>query len=114
LPYTLACTVKSRPGLGPTPNVNRGKKKRKRKKKKKKKKKLVVLPKLDCLATYIGYVSPICARGGIHPTTIDCQWENLQFEELNRKDTSASASTVHEDYEGFLEGREGSGGCRHF
>jgi hypothetical protein len=49
LPYTLACTVKSRP----TPNVNRGKKK----KKKKKERKVVVLPKLGCLATYIGYVS---------------------------------------------------------
>jgi hypothetical protein len=49
--YTLACMVNSRPGLGPTPNVNREKKK-----KKKKKKKLVVLPKLGCLASYIGYV----------------------------------------------------------
>jgi hypothetical protein len=34
LPYTLACTVKSRSGLVSTPNVNRGKKE----------KKLVVLP----------------------------------------------------------------------
>jgi hypothetical protein len=47
LPYTLACMVKSRSGLASTPNVNRGKKKEK---------KLVVLPKLGCLATYIGYV----------------------------------------------------------
>jgi hypothetical protein len=51
----LACTVMSRPGLGPTPNVNRGKKK----KEKKKQKKLVVLPKLGCLATYTGYVSSV-------------------------------------------------------
>jgi hypothetical protein len=50
LPYTLACTAKSRPGLGPTPNVNRGKRKEK---------KLVVLPKLDCPATYIGYLSRV-------------------------------------------------------
>jgi hypothetical protein len=44
--YTLACMVNSGPGQGPTPNVNR----------EKKKKKLVVLPKLGCLASYIGYV----------------------------------------------------------
>ena len=46
LPYTLACTVKSRSGLVSTPNVNR---------RKKREKKLVVLPKLGYLATYIGY-----------------------------------------------------------
>jgi hypothetical protein len=47
-PYVLACTVKSRPSLGPMSNVN-----------KEKEKKLVVLPKLGCLATYIGYISRI-------------------------------------------------------
>jgi hypothetical protein len=46
LPYMLACTVKSRSGLVSTPSVSRGKKREK---------KLVVLPKLGCLATYIGY-----------------------------------------------------------
>jgi hypothetical protein len=54
LPHTLVCTVKSRPSLGPTLDVNREKKK-----KKAKEKKLVVLPKLGCLATYIGYVSRV-------------------------------------------------------
>jgi hypothetical protein len=48
LPYTVACTVKSRPGVGPTPDVNR---------EKKEEKKLVLLPELGCLAAYIGYVS---------------------------------------------------------
>jgi hypothetical protein len=43
-------TEKSRPGLGPTPNVDR---------EKRKEKKLVALPKLGCLATYIGYLSRV-------------------------------------------------------
>ena len=55
--YTLACMVKSRPGLAWTLDADRERKKKK--KKKKKEKKLVVLPKRGCLATYIGYVSRV-------------------------------------------------------
>jgi hypothetical protein len=53
---TLACTVKSRLGSH-RPPAPKGEKKKK--KKKKKKKEVCCLPELDCLATYIGYVSRV-------------------------------------------------------
>ena len=51
--YTLACTVKSRPGHADTL--------RPKEEEKKKEKELVVLPELGCLATFIGYVSRVSA-----------------------------------------------------
>jgi hypothetical protein len=50
--YTLACTVKSRPGHADTLRPRE---------EKKKEKELVVLPELGCLATFIGYVSHVSA-----------------------------------------------------
>src|ERR1700740_2908636 len=65
LPYTLACTVKSRPR--PTSNLTT-------KREEKGEKDACWLPKLGWLATYVGYVPP-CALlsvpgGDIHPTTL--------------------------------------------
>jgi hypothetical protein len=64
LPYTLACTVKSRPGLRRRPTAKREKKKEEEEEEEEEEKKLVVLPELTCLATYIGYVSRVstCLR----------------------------------------------------
>jgi hypothetical protein len=47
LPYTLACTVKSRLGLAPILMT---------KKEEKEEKDACCMPRLGCLATYVGYV----------------------------------------------------------
>jgi hypothetical protein len=63
LPYTLACTVKSRPRTTSSLTTKRGKERER----------CLFLPELGCLATYVGYVPYVSLSrlgGGIHPTIL--------------------------------------------
>jgi hypothetical protein len=76
LPYTLACTVKSRPG---------SRRHQMAKREEEEKAGLSVLPELGCLATYRGYVShvSICLCYGwylpYHDIASFAGWEYLSF-----------------------------------
>jgi hypothetical protein len=63
LPYTLACTVKSRPRTASNLTTKRGKGRER----------CLFLPELGCLATYVDYVPYVSLSrlgGDIHPTTL--------------------------------------------